>query len=150
MNISLEKVITLFVIAAFFVTSVNSLSALGDPITKEEAIEISKNSELVKEGFAVAHSCGVEANYYNSSRLEELKNMKFTYTKKILNETTRLWEEVVVEIPSSWASIPIPEGHSIWQVVWDVNLGVGGYLVIVIIDAETGSIIHEETGAGYE
>jgi len=123
---SIEKVITLFVIAAFIVTSVNSLSAPSDQITKETAIEISKGSSLVKEGLATAHSVSVGANYYNSSMVEQLK----------LGHNREIYEKV-------------PEGHSVWQVVWDINLGVGGYLVIVIINAETGKILHEETGAGY-
>jgi len=72
MNINLEKVVILIVIGAFVVSSVNSLSALGGPITREEAIEISKNTAEVKHGLAKVGSCetgwfSVKAAYVNSS-----------------------------------------------------------------------------------
>ena len=126
MNMSIEKIIALFVIASFIVTSVNSLSAPSDQITKETAMEISKGSSLVKEGLATAHSVSVGANYYNSSMMEQLKlgHNRETYAK-------------------------VPEGHSVWQVVWGIHLGVGGYTVIVIVDAETGKILHETKGVGF-
>lgn len=123
---SLEKTIALFVIAAFIVTSVNSLSALGNPITREEAIEISKNSNLVKESLAVAYSFTIEANYYNSSMVEQLKT---SHLREIFEN--------------------VPEGHSVWQVIWWFRYSEGlaaGYDIIVIIDAETGTIIHETQG----
>ncbi|MBX5327351.1 MAG: hypothetical protein ACQXXH_04695 [Candidatus Bathyarchaeia archaeon] len=132
----LEKVMVLVVIGVFIVSSVNSLSGLGDPITREEAIEISKNSELVKEGLAVAHRFTIETNYYNSSRLEQLRKW---HSDEIFKNVPRdaFWEEKV------------PEGHSVWEVIWWFRYGVGGYNVIVIVDAETGTIIHETKGIGF-
>jgi hypothetical protein len=117
----LEKMIVLVAIGVFIISSLNLLSALGDTVTEEEAIEISKKSYLVKEGFTKAHVD--EANFYNWSTLQKLKN----------------WTDY-------WASLPIPEGHDIWQVIWYINQGVGGYLVIVTIDAQNGVILHEEKG----
>jgi hypothetical protein len=125
MNINLEKLIILLIIGVFIVTSVNSLNALGNPITKEEAIEISKNSELVKEGIGVALKFTVEANYYNSSMVEQLK----------IGHSGEMYEKV-------------PEGHSIWEVIWwfTYKEKPGAYDVIVVVDAETGTITYETKG----
>lgn len=119
----IEKVLILVAIGVFVVSSVNLLGALGNPVTREEAIEISKNSELVKEGLATAHSFSVDATYYNSCMVEQMKQ---GYDRE-------LYEKV-------------PEGHGIWNVVWGIHKGVGGYLIIVIVDAETGTINHETKG----
>jgi len=135
-DFSWEKVIILIVIGALAVTSVYSLSALGNPITKEEAIEISKNSELVKEGLAIARGFSIETNYYNFSKLEQLRKW---HSDEIFKNTPKdaFWEEKV------------PEGHTAWEVIWWFG-GTGapseGYAVIVIVDAEIGTIIHEVKG----
>lgn len=136
MSINWEKVIIVIMIGALTLTSVYSLDALGNPITREEAIEISKNSELVKEGLAAAHRFTIETNYYNSSRLEQLKKW---HSDEIFKNVPRdaFWEEKV------------REGHSVWEVIWWLRYGVDGHTVIVIVDAETGSIIHETRGVGY-
>ena len=136
MSINWEKVIIVIMIGALTLTSVYSLDALGNPITREEAIEISKNSELVKEGLAAAHRFTIETNYYNSSRLEQLKKW---HSDEIFKNVPRdaFWEEKV------------PEGHSAWEVIWWLRHGVDGHTVIVIVDAETGNIIHEAKGAGF-
>ena len=44
---------------------------VGDPISRGEAIGRSVDSELVREGLGLAHAFSIEANYYNSSRLEQ-------------------------------------------------------------------------------
>lgn len=120
---NIEKAIILLVLGAFVVTSISSLSALGGPIAKEQAIEISKSSALVKQGLAVAHSFEVDATYYNSSMVDRLRegHNKEMYAK-------------------------VPVGHSVWNVVWSIYKGVGGYVIIVLVDAETGTILHDETG----
>lgn len=122
----LEKVIILTVIGVFAFSSVNSLSALGNPITREEAIEISKKSELVKEGLAMAYSFSVDATYYNSSMIEQMK----------LGHNKEVYEKV-------------PEGHGAWEVIWGIRKDVGGYLIIVIVDAENGMLVHEEKGVRF-
>ena len=127
MNLSIEKIITLIVITAFIVTCINSLSAPSEQISKEAAIETSKGSSLVKRGARFAFSVSVgEANYYNASVVERLKlgHKKETYEK-------------------------VPESHTIWQVVWDMHTSWGGYLIIVLVDAEAGKILHEETGVRF-
>lgn len=135
MSISIDKAIMLLVIGAFIVTSINSLNALGDAITREKAMEISRNSELVKEGLAIAYSFTIETNYYNSSRLEQLRKW---HSDEMFENVPRdaFWEENV------------PEGHSVWEVIWRFRYQTkpGGYNVIIIVDAETGAILYETTG----
>jgi len=117
----------LLVIGAFTVTAVNSLTAPSNPITKEEAIEISKRAELVRDGMAAYANVRVgEATFYNSSWVER---MKTGHNREIY--------------------LRVPEGHDVWQVIWSVHKVVGGYLVIVVVDAETGIIIQETTGVGF-
>jgi len=135
MNANLKKVIILLVIGAFIVAYVNLLKTPGDPITREEAIEISKNSELVKEGLTIAHRFTIETNYYNSSRLEQLKKWHSDDIFKNV-PTDAFWEEKV------------PEGHSAWEVIWWISYQtkLGGCAVIVIVHAETATIIYEAKG----
>lgn len=121
-----EKAIISVIIGVFILSSVNLLSALGKPITREEAIEISRNSELVKEGLAIARGVSISATYDNSSMIEQLK----------LGHNRKAYEKV-------------PEGHGAWTVVWTIYKDVGGYLIIVIVDAETGIIIHETKGVEF-
>ena len=106
--------------------STNSLNALGNPITREEAIEISRNSGLVKEGVATTERASIDPTHYNSSMVEQLK----------AGHNRELYERV-------------PVGHSIWKVVWYFSYRIGsssGYNVIVIVDAETCIMIHEKKG----
>jgi len=119
----LEKAIILIVLLVSILFPVNLLIAFNNPIGREEAIKISKNSELVKEGLTIAHSFSVSATYYNSSMVEQMK----------LGHNRELYENV-------------PEGHGVWKVIWCIHKDVSSYLIIVIVDAETGIIIHETTG----
>jgi len=43
----------------------------------------------------------------------------------------------------------VPNGHGIWQVTWTFWFSVGGYTVIVIVDAETRTIAHETPGVRF-
>lgn len=136
MNLSLEKVLILIALGALTVTSAYALNALGTPITREEAIEISKNSELVNEGLAIARGFTIETHYYNSSGLEQLRKW---HSDEIFKNTPKdaFWEEKV------------PEGHTAWEVIWWFS-GPGapseGYAVIVIVDANMGTIIYQVEG----
>jgi len=131
MDVNLEKAIVLLVIGAFTITFVGSLSALSEPVTREKAIEISKNSKLVKEGMATFSFFGVvDVNYRNSSWVEQMKkgHARATYEK-------------------------VPEGHSIWDVEWTFQIsewGFVGYTVIVIVDVELAKIVYEKRGVVWE
>jgi hypothetical protein len=140
LGINSEKVLIFIVIAAMISMSAASHVALGDPITREEAIERSKDSELVKEGLALAHASSSEANYYNSSTLEHLRKW---HSDELFENVSRedFWEERV------------PRGHTAWEIIWGF-MGVNGpsaqgYVVIVIVDAERGWIIFETLGSQY-
>jgi len=117
----------MLVIGVFIVTSI-SIGALGGSITKEEAIEISRNSGLVKEGMSTYDHSQVDATYYNSSLVEQMKE----------GHARDIYEKV-------------PEEHGIWKVTWTFNPGglLIGYTVIVIVDAETGTIVYSTKGVGF-
>lgn len=128
MDANIEAV-TIFVIIAIFtvtcVKSLTSLSMLGSPITEEEAIEISKSSEFVKEGMATCGYFSFGAGYYNSSWVEQMKKGH-----------------------SRGAFEKVPEGHGIWEVHWAFMVE-GGYktdTAIVIVDAEWGIIVYDGKG----
>ena len=133
MNDNLEKAIITLAVISFAFTSVSLLSIREVPLTREEAIEISKGSSLVKEGLAIAHGTPVEAHYYNSQRIEQLREW---HQEEIFKNVPKdeFWEEKV------------PKGRSVWEIIWYFSEGVGGYTIIVIVDAEVGVIITEETG----
>lgn len=108
-------------------TSVDSLNAVGKPVTREEAIEISKNAELVREGMATFDYFGIgEINFCNSSLVKQLRE----------GHNREIYENV-------------PEGHDVWQVIWvfqaSKTISVG-YLIVVTVDAETGTILDERKG----
>ncbi|HEY4675135.1 MAG TPA: hypothetical protein VIH48_03675 [Candidatus Bathyarchaeia archaeon] len=104
-------------------------------ITQEEAIEISKNATLVKEAIATAKICGVGADYYNSSMLEKLREW---HSDELFKNVPKdeFWEE------------KLPQGHTAWEIEWGFGYltRFGGYIVIVVVDATTGTIIEESRG----
>jgi hypothetical protein len=123
----LERAIILAVIGVFILSCLNLSSVFSNSITKEEAIEISENSDLVKEGLAIAYSFSADATYYNSSAVEQLKQ----------GHNREIYENV-------------PEGHGAWELVWGINRGLGGYLIIIIVDAGSRTMIHETKGIELE
>jgi len=121
LDTNLERIMVMLVIASFAFTSVSLLIIREVPLTRKEAIEISKGSSRVKKG--LAFNSGVEASYYNSSMVEQLK----------LGHNREIYEKV-------------PKGHSIWKITWYIGTGIGGYTIGVIVDAEVGVIITEIEG----
>ncbi len=130
MNGNLERIIITLAVVSFVFTSVSLLSIREVPLTREEAIEISKGSSLVKEGLAIAYGTPVEAHYYNSQRIEELRELNPDF-----------WEEKVAR--------KLSKGHSIWEIIWYIHKGIGGYTIGVIVDAEVGAIINELKGVHF-
>jgi hypothetical protein len=100
--------------------------AKGPVISREEPAEISRSADLVVAGLASSTRNFVGSiDYYSASMVEQLK-----------------------KIHSEGMYADGPQGHDIWAVIWAFTKGVEGtYLVIVIIDVQTGFIVHEETGA---
>jgi len=67
-----------------------------------------------------------EAYYHNSTEVEQKKR----------GPSYVLYENV-------------PEGHSVWEIIWGIHTGIGGYNVGVIVDAEIGVIINEVLGTRF-
>jgi hypothetical protein len=123
MKMNPERIIPLLLIGAFIIASISPLSKVGSLVTKEEAIEISKSSGLVKEGLATTRGFAIDTSYFNSSSVEQLKK----------GRNGELFKN-------------IPVRHSAWQVIWWFSYGIGGHDVIVILDAETGTLICDARG----
>ena len=67
MNVNAEKVIVVLVVASFALTSMSTLITAGNPLTREEAIEISRNSQLVQRFWENADRYMLEVNYQNQT-----------------------------------------------------------------------------------
>jgi len=66
-NVNAEKVIVVLVVASFALTSMSTLITAGNPLTREEAIEISRNSQLVQRFWENADRYMLEVNYQNQT-----------------------------------------------------------------------------------
>lgn len=130
MILNIEKIAIMLAIGSFIVAFASSLGTFGNALSKEEAIEITKRSNLVKEGITTYGFVSIgEVDYHNASWVEQMKK----------GHAREIYEKV-------------PEGHSIWKVIWTFKPKGGlmtGYTVIVIVDAETGTLIHETKGVGF-
>lgn len=130
MILKIEKIATMLGIGIFIVAFAGSLGTVGNALSKEGAVEITKCSNLVKEGIATYGFGSIgEVDYYNASWVEQMKT----------GHASEMYEKV-------------PQGHGIWEVIWvftRANVWMG-YTVIVIVDAETGTLIHETKGVGLE
>jgi hypothetical protein len=98
----------------------------SDPITKQEAIEIAKRSEVVREALAGEYRFfSVGAEYYDFSRIEKLR--------EVLHK-------------DDWV-FRVPDGHAVWLVSWFIVVetgGIGPYIGVgARVDAENGMIIAE-------
>lgn len=67
MNVNLERIMAILVIASFSLTSINILIVQGNFLTIEEAIEISRNSELVQNFLEDADRYTLEIHYSNQT-----------------------------------------------------------------------------------
>lgn len=127
MSVNPEKALILLIIGAFIVNSLNLLTTPSNPITtEEEAVEISKRADLVRDGIAKSSRFSSGATYHNSSWVEQMNK---GHNKDIY--------------------LKVPSGHDIWQVTWAFWFLVGGYTVIVIVDAQTRKITYETLGVRF-
>ena len=126
MNVNLEKTIAVLVIVSFAFTSTNLLVLQGGSITREEAIEISRNTELVQGLWHLVEDADwytLEADYLNENCINELKEQNPQYYEFL------------------------PGDHCAWHVEWEIASSKWGAAIIIIhhfIDAETGEILHED------
>jgi hypothetical protein len=109
----------------FLVLPSDKDTVVRGPVSREEATEISWSAHLVVDGLASSTKHVIESiDYYNASMVERLN-----------------------KIHGDGIYADVPQGHDIWEVLWAFVKGVEGtYLVIVIIDVQTGFIVHEEMG----
>jgi hypothetical protein len=120
LNLNLERIMVMLVIVSFAFTSVNLLSAQGSPITREEAIEISKNTPIVQEALSyVGMSSRVTADHWNATYIILLKQ----------------------EHPNLREIENLPEDHSVWRIFWVIF--PPGYHILHYIDDLTGEVLHE-------
>jgi len=110
----------MLVIVSFAFTSINLISAQGSAITREQAIEISRNTPIVQE--AIGSSRGlmvIEAYYWSAIYIGTLKEKHPNMTE--------------------WRNLP--EDHGAWRVHWDIT--PPGYQITHYIDELTGQILFE-------
>jgi hypothetical protein len=120
-----EKILICLVICVLLASCAYSLPTIGSPITKEEAIEISKSASAFREACAVAQYYAVGATYINSSQVELLRQS---------------WQRETLE--------KALEGHGAWSVEWcfSYNARPVDFAVGVIVDAGTGLIAFDAKG----
>jgi hypothetical protein len=118
-NVNAEKVIVVLVVASFALTSMSTLITAGNPLTKEEAIEISRNTAIVQQ--ALDETGGemiVEAEYWSA---EYINSLMGKYPSDVTED--------------------LPNDHGVWRVHW-VNYAPG-YRILHFIDELTGKVLHE-------
>jgi hypothetical protein len=119
---------TWFVLWIFIVALIGAIATYAymqrRSITREEAIEISTNSELIQSIWHLVEDADwyrLEAEYLNRTRINELKEGN----------------------PQFYDFFPL---HCVWRVEWEVRSskwGAGTIVVIHYIDEKTGEILHE-------
>jgi len=113
----------MLVIVSFAFTSINIFAVQGGSLTREEAIEISRNSGLVREFLENADGYTLEVHHMNRTQIDRL-----------IEEYPRRRE---------W----YPDDHGVWDVTWYIHPvdapSAFAYVVTHIIDEETGEITHE-------
>jgi len=126
-KISLEKVLIAIISLSLVAVIASTLILTGFSMTKDEAIEISRNSNLVRNWLKDADHYFVDAFYMNS-----------TEVNKALDEFPGLRDVY-------------PGNRSIWVVTWDIHpAGAPSafyYCGNHVIDDETGRILFEGTAS---
>jgi hypothetical protein len=127
MNFKAERVIVILVVVSFVFTSVYVLMLQGIPLTREEAIEISMNTTILREaqerGYNVVVVSDVQTDYWNADFIRSSK-------EKLLNEFGKLPYEYT----------KLPDDHGVWRVFWIVPPGL---YILHFIDELSGQILYE-------
>jgi len=124
---------TWFVLWVFFVALIAVVATYtymqrpsSPSITREEAIEISTNSERIQSIWHIIEDADrytVKADYLNTTRIHEMKKGNPQYYDFL------------------------PYGHGVWLVEWEIGrskYGPGILIVLHYIDEKTGEILHED------
>jgi len=121
---SAEAVIVIVVLLSFILVSANTLGSriVGSPLTREEAVEVSWNTPVMKE-----------ALFRRRGNLEDfsldIQNWNASYIKLLKDE---------------YDYDPfkrLPDDHGIWKVDWDIGSRPGG--VLQYIDELSGQVLYE-------
>lgn len=71
LNLDFEKTLLFLAVTLLAATLVGTLAVAGTPITKEEAIEISKNTKTVQSFLETADNYFLEVHYLNKTHTEK-------------------------------------------------------------------------------
>jgi len=123
----MERILAMLVIVSFAFTSLTMLVVRGNSLTREEAIEISRNTPIVQEAlnnpYTMSGMMIIDANYWNATYIRSLKE----------------------KLPGVYKELP--DDHGVWRVCWDIT--PPGYQILHFIDKLTSQILYEEWfGAG--
>jgi hypothetical protein len=69
-NLNLEKIMLFLAVASFTATAVGTLAVAGNPLTREEAIERSQNTKIVRGFLETADQYFLEVHYLNKTHTE--------------------------------------------------------------------------------
>ena len=120
----MERIVVAFVIVSFALTSMIVLVESGNPLSREEAIEISRNTELVQKRMEEADRYTFEIRHFNQTQIEKIVE-QYPYRRE-------------------W----YPEDHGAWDITWYFHPeGAASAVARVVshtIDDETGEILFEE------
>jgi len=122
MRTNLEKLIVIFIVSVFALTSITILIVQDNSLTREEAIEISRNTPIVQEALNNPHTRSemmiIEADYWNATYI-------------------RLSKERQPNVDWSF----LPDDHGVWRIHWDIT--PPGYQILHFTDELTGQILYE-------
>jgi len=104
---------------SFALTSINILIVQGGSLTKEKAIEISKNTSIVREAFNMNKgTIFVEADYWS--------------TDYIAKQREKGPGDVLGKLP---------DDHGVWRVHWTND--APGYRILHFVDELNGRVLYE-------
>lgn len=123
MRVNIERIPIILIVLLFAVTLMNMLVMQGSSLTREEAIEISRNSRVVGDLLKDAEYYTLIVRYMNSTQVNKARE----------------------EFPSLNESYP--ENRSIWLVTWYIRpkdaVSSFSYIVSHVIEEDMGQIIYE-------
>lgn len=112
----------IFVIVSFVLTSIVTLIAEGNLLTKEQALEISRNTPVVQAALNDPHTESnmmiIAVHYWSVTWIKSLKEKQPDVDWRFL-----------------------PDDRGVWRVQWDIT--PPGYQILHFIGELTGTILYE-------
>jgi hypothetical protein len=119
LKINAEGILSILIITAFILTSIIVYATGGNSLTREEAIEISRNATIVQTALNEGKGMlAIEANHWTAAYIRSLEGK---YPGDVYEK--------------------LPQGHGVWRVCWDIT--PPGYQILHFIDELTGEILYE-------